>query len=256
MEVAPLHFGNWAAHRRPFLHVQATNVFPPDIYRRLSAEFATILDASLSGETTGPKLVQSQPRYDALILAMNRDLSEKFSPLFAKDWINRLSQLVGIPATSMIDGGLHHIPKGSRAGWRHTDLCSGWFDGSLSQEELRFPDRSRCDYFTGESRNESSQPKEYVRAATMIYYLNNDGWRQGDGGETELSAGLGAHGPIAAIPPISNSLILFECSPHSYHRLLGNPGRSRNSIILWLHTTIASAEQKWGAAIHRGRVKR
>lgn len=246
----------WTAHRQPYLHIHATNVFPASTYARLSAEFAAILECSLSGATSGPKMVRSQPRYDALILAMNRQLSDRFAPLFTGQWIDHLSKLLGTPATSMVDGGLHHVPKGSRSGWVHTDLCSGWFDVSAaSDRELNFADRSKCDYFTGALRNEAAVPSEYVRAATMIYYLNNDGWQHGDGGETELSGTSNGAGPRIAIAPESNSLILFECSPHSFHRLLGNPGRPRNSIILWLHNTADVAEARWGTAIQRRRAR-
>ena len=246
----------WTAHRQPFFHIQATNVFPASTYARLSAEFAAILECSLSGAASGPKMVRSQPSYDALILAMNRQLSARFSPLFTGDWIDHLSKLVGVPTASMVDGGLHHVPQGSRSGWVHTDLCSGWFDVSAaSDREINFPDRSKCDYFTGALRNETAIPTEYVRAATMIYYLNNDDWQHGNGGETELSGSSNGLGPRTAIAPASNSLILFECSPHSFHRLLGNPGRARNSIILWLHSTADVAAARWGTAIQRRRAR-
>lgn len=245
--------GRCTAYRRPFFHVRATNVFPPDTYNRLSAEFAGILGRSINGATNGPKMVKSQPAYDALILAINAQLSGRFAPLFSREWICHLARLLGLPVTLRIDAALHHIPQGSRSGWLHTDLCSAWFDALAGVEgDVIFADGSRCDYFTGVRRATTAEPKEYIRAITMIYYLNNDDWRHGDGGETGLySTSRSNLGPTKVIAPENNSLVLFECSPHSFHRLLGNPGCSRNSIILWLHTTVESAEARWGNAIRR-----
>jgi Rps23 Pro-64 3,4-dihydroxylase Tpa1-like proline 4-hydroxylase len=88
----------------------------------------------------------------------------------------------------------------------------------------------------------------------MIYYLNNDGWQPGDGGETALFAtGKLGVGPFGLCPPVNNSLLLFECTPHSFHSLIANPRRARDSVILWLHSTVEDAEAKWGTAINRRR---
>ena len=73
------------------------------------------------------------------------------------------------------------------------------------------------------------------------------------GGETGLY-GAGrqtAHTDSALIPPVNNSLILFECTPHSYHRFVANPGMVRNSIVMWLHCTEAHAVERWGEMIER-----
>jgi hypothetical protein len=214
--------------------------------------FRAILEMT-DGERDGPyHLKRSNPKYDARILAMNEDLAPSFDPLFSQAWLQALFRLVDLPELRRIDGGLHSSPIDSRDGWIHTDLCSGWFDESSSQPGL-FPDRRKCDYFSGAPKTESAKPVEYVRAATMIYYLCNEGWRPGDGGETGLysSSRTGAHAPFKLVQPIDNSILLFECSPHSYHRFVTNPRRTRNSIILWLHTTVERAEGMWGNAINR-----
>jgi hypothetical protein len=87
----------------------------------------------------------------------------------------------------------------------------------------------------------------------MIYYLCNEGWSEPDGGETGLYGAAKPHDRTIAsrVPPVDNTLLLFECSPHSYHRFLTNPGRRRNSIILWLHTTVDAAEARWPNAVTR-----
>lgn len=242
----------WWGHRYPFRHFRAQSVLDSEAYQRVCAAFTAILETT-AGERDGPyQLNRSNPKYDAKILAMNEDLAPSFDPFFSPSWLRALYRLVGLPELQRIDGGLHSSAKGSRDGWIHSDLCSGWFDESSSQPKL-FPHRRKCDYFSGTAKTKDAKPVEYVRAATMIYYLCNEGWRPGDGGETGLysSSRLGSRTPVELVQPIDNSILLFECSPHSYHRFVANPRRARNSIILWLHATVQQAEATWGNAINR-----
>lgn len=244
-------YGEWFAQLHPFRHIRARRVFRDESYRRLEEAFA----ASLNGDQTIPgsksSFRQAQPSYDALILGMHEHLTPRFIPLFERRWINFLAGLLDLEALPQIDGALHHIPRNSRSGWVHNDFCSAWFDEDV-RGEIVFPDRERYDYFTGVPKRPGPRPREFVRAATMIFYLNNCGWKTDSGGETGLySASRADVGSKCAVAPINNSLLLFECSPHSYHRLLANPGCQRNSIILWLHCSLEDAQSRWGRAITR-----
>jgi hypothetical protein len=121
------------------------------------------------------------------------------------------------------------------------------FSEGTSQCTLRgFPNSGQCDYFTGRVKSPSARPVAYVRAATLIYYLCNDGWAPLDGGQTALYSTMRGDGACEPVPPLNNTLVFFECCPHSYHRFVANLGRARNSIILWLHLPVAEAEGRWG----------
>jgi 2-oxoglutarate-Fe(II)-dependent oxygenase superfamily protein len=218
----------------------------------VSSAFTSILETTAGTRDGKYRLKRTNPNYDAQMLPMSNALAPSFDPFFSGEWLRSLFDLAGLPELAQIDGALHSSPRGSRDGWIHTDHCSGWFDDGPAQERV-FPDRNRCNYFTGEPKTPEARPVEYVRAVTMIYYLCNDGWRQGDGGETGLypAARVGSRSPAVLVPPIDNSAFVFECSPHSYHRFVANPGRTRNSIILWLHATVQQAESMWGSAVNR-----
>ena len=71
------------------------------------------------------------------------------------------------------------------------------------------------------------------------------------GGETGLYAAKvdREHTTIELVPPADNTLLLFECSPHSYHRFIANPGRRRNCIIIWLHASVDAALSRWPDAV-------
>jgi hypothetical protein len=242
----------WWTYRDPFRHFRARDVLDSNAYQQICSEFSAIADTTQGGRDGAYRLARTNPKYDALMLGVDSNLAPSFAPFFSRDWFQYLYRLIRLPELLRIDGGLHSSPEGSGDGWIHSDLCSGWFDES-SAESGPFPNRKKCDYFSGKARTSDAKPVEYVRAATMIYYLCNDGWCPGDGGETGLyaSSRLGANAPVELVQPLNNSLLLFECSPHSYHRFVANPGRVRNSIILWLHATVERSVSTWGNAINR-----
>lgn len=244
----------WREYSVPFRHFSAADVFDSESYKELSHQFNLILETT-AGKRDGLYKMRSAPgNSDGLILGLTDKLAAAFAPLFTEAWLRSLAELLNIKFLPRIEGALHSNPQGSRTGWIHTDCCSAWFDESNCKvDELIFPPRGRCNYFNGKAKNPTAKPTEYIRAATMIFYLCNDGWMPGDGGETgiynadhEAEASM-----IKLIQPSNNSLFLFECSPHSYHRFISNPGGTRNSIILWLHTSVEDAETRWGSDIHR-----
>jgi hypothetical protein len=244
----------WSVHTLPFRHVQARNVFEERTYDRLVESFKEIKARGASDPST--RLAKTPgSTYDALTLAMRQDLRALFSPIFDADWLAMLAARAGLrtaDVTTAVDGGLHHIPKGSSSGWVHHDCCSGWFNGPAPAEGVHLPDRRMVDYFLGTPRRPQAQPVEYIRSASMIYYLMNDGWKAGMGGETGLYPGSkAAFGRGAYVPPVNNSLVLFQCSPHSYHRLAANPGLDRHSVVLWLHSTVDVATARWDGGITR-----
>lgn len=244
--------GDWSVYERPFRHIRAQRVFRKEAYQALERAFVAIRD---DDPRANPRrelgFRRTQTAYDALIFPMGHGLASRFAPLFERRWIDFLGNLLNLAPLPQIDGALHHIPINSRSGWIHNDFCSGWFSGGHTSD-IAFPDRRNCDYFTGATKSMDAQPKEFVRAATMIFYLQNDEWKEGCGGETGLYACSRSDiGPLSAVHPVSNSVLLFDCSPHSYHSLLANPGCPRNSIILWLHCSVDSAQSRWGHAFTR-----
>jgi len=248
-------FGNWYEHKSPFTHFRAKNVLTNIAYDKVSTAFNIILDATnnINPENSAYRLRRSgQKNYDAWMLRINRELATIFAPFFSEDFLRSLAELVSLPFIPRIEGALHSSPSNSRTGWIHHDFCSAWFDESNPGEGILYPNNG-CEYFTGKLVDPSAKPVEYVRAAALIYYLCNDGWRNGDGGETALygAAKETINTRYDLIKPINNTLFFFRCSPHSYHRFITNPGMTRNSIILWLHMEAGFAESKWGESINR-----
>ncbi len=52
--------------------------------------------------------------------------------------------------------------------------------------------------------------------------------------------------PSKAVPPVNNTLFIFECRPNSYHSFISNRANVRNSVIMWLHRPKSDVIQRWG----------
>ena len=243
--------GEWWEHCLPFRHFRVRDFLRAEHYRTAEATFQEILD-NTEGRAAGTlRLEFSASNYSARMLAISHRLAPRFCPIFSESFIRSLYDLMGLPYLPRIDAALHSNPAGSPHGWIHNDFCSAWFDESEpSNGALTFPNRARVQYFDGVVKAKGAKPVEYARAATLIFYLANHGWEPGDGGETGLysSARESLRTTCELAAPENNTALFFECSPHSYHRFVANPGRIRNSLILWLHCEVDYAQTKWGRA--------
>jgi hypothetical protein len=220
-------------------------VFTDDAYVAVASNFRRLAAASQSDGR--PLMEKKYGNYDALMLSVDHQLVDTFHEFFGEQQLRFLAALLGIPFVPRIVGALHSSPPHSRTGWIHTDYCVVWFDeNSPSLGPLSFPSSNTCDYFTGRVKSKSARPVAYARVATLIFYLCNDGWAPQNGGQTVLYSSMQGDGACESISPLNNTLLFFECSPHSYHRFITNPSRTRNSIILWLHLPVQEAESRWG----------
>jgi len=229
-------------------------VFPQREFAAMNRAYDELLSGSEEQEPGAPRFGRSNASYDPLTLPLDSDRAGSFAALFNAPWLHALAHLIGVPESPWVDAGLHFCPQGSRSGWIHTDYCIGWFDRDGGETRgLRWPDRTRCSYFTGVAKSGRVAAVAYARVASAILYLENPGWTESDGGETGLySASEDSLGTEQVrVPPVGNTLLAFECGPHSYHRFLANPGRARRSIVLWLHSTPESATKRWNGRAPR-----
>jgi hypothetical protein len=228
----------WIRRSEPFPHVIAYDVFRPEVYRRIEEAFTAVLE-SVNGQ---PYLQE----HDIQGRNLDADIAGLFDPLVTRPWHDLLAHVLGIPATGQVACGLHHHRVRSKDGFPHNDLNPGWFGEEARPGGLTIsgPD---VHYTTGRSLN-GKQPIEAIRAAAVLYYVANPPWEPGDGGATGLyrSAKDPIQHPVGAIPPINNSMFMFECTPQSFHGFIGNRRKPRNSIIMWLHRPKADVVRRWG----------
>jgi hypothetical protein len=239
----------WLTHVRPFPYTVAANVFRAEVYAELDAAFAALLERGLDAGPAG--FSRNVPGYDAFAHTLHPGDTGPLSLFTTRAWHDLLCGVAGVAGSGHVFCGLHHHSAGSGSGTVHNDLNPGWFPREAATTEVVLNDESACVFRTGEVRTPGIHPMRTVRGVAMIYFLHNGPWRPGAGGETGLYSSFSepVDRPTVAVPPVDNSLVLFECTPHSLHAFLSNRRSPRNSLIMWVHRPEHDVVARWGAGV-------
>jgi hypothetical protein len=242
---AKLQNRSWSFRVDPFPHVVAEDVFQPRAYAELEEAFARRLAGSLPDE----RFSRNMPGYDASGLTFSPRTSGPLALFVSREWHDLIAATFGIDVTMHVSGGLHHHDRRSADGTIHNDLNPGWFVDLESDDGIVVSDHAVCDYKNGDTFEPGASPVETVRAVAVLFYLNNPVWECGSGGVTGLylSGTDNIHRPAAVVPPHNNSLLAFECTPHSHHAFLSNTRQQRDSLVVWVHREKSSVVAKWGS---------
>ncbi|MFG1790646.1 2OG-Fe(II) oxygenase family protein [Nocardia sp. NPDC049149] len=233
----------WVHRTQPFPHVYARDVFVPEFYQRLTDDLARLRAESpgLFGKVAA--------NYSADGVRLTDVPKDSALAVFAsRPWHDLVAGIAGVTATGDVEGSVHHHAPGAPYGWPHNDLNPAWFPGEPpGPDEVRLPGGA-VDIKTGH-RADGVVARATVRAVAVLFYFGNPDWQHGDGGETALYDHLGENGrapQLTLIPPLNNSLILFEVTPRTWHTFAGGNTKDRNSIVMWVHRTKAEAVDRFG----------
>jgi len=234
----------WMRRSDPFPHVVARDVFASGFHRKLESAFQEVLCGDFGRPEKRGVSDRNLPTYDANVLVLNSEFSGPLGIFISRPWHDMLTALFGLNTTRDVVCALHHHPLGSASGWVHNDLSIRWFTDAPKSDGINMACSGRT---THPARQAGMKASPVVRAITMIFYLNN-AWSSGSGGETGLyrSAQDLPTEPAAVVPPVNNSILLFECTPYSFHSFLKNHRSPRNSVNLWLHRPKAGVVARWG----------
>lgn len=237
----------WLKRTSPFPHIVACDVFTLAYYDALAEQVREILDRGLSEHPAPGRFSRNIRGYDAYGLGLDHSFPDPLALFLSAAWRDMLSRLFDVGRTPYVFAGAHHHAVGGKNGFIHNDFNPVWFPRARDGE-IRIPDQEVCAYKTGEGTLAAHQKTEVLRGAAMIFFLLNDGWRPGDGGETALyaSAADAVSKPIMRCPPQNNRLLAFECTPGSFHSYLANWRLPRTSIIMWVHRTMAEGTARYG----------
>jgi hypothetical protein len=237
----------WMRSSDPFPHVAVRDVFTPAFAAELDSAFAAILERGLDAGPRG--FSRSIPGYDAFGHTFRADVGWPFSVFVSRPWHDLLCDVADIKGSGQVFCGLHHHLPGSRSGSIHNDLNPGWFQDVAGPGEVVVCDQRRVVYSSGEARVSGVTPSGAVRGVALLYFLRNGPWHPGDGGELGLYSSYGdaIDRPAVTVAPHDNSLVLFECTPHSLHGFIHNRRTPRNSLIMWVHRPRPDVVAQWGA---------
>ena len=213
---------HWWRREHPHPHYVARNVFTREFFAAIEAVYDDVLSRGISDGADAHRFSRNMPNSDAYAWDFPPDVQGPLSLFYGREWHDLLATLFGVPATGDVNGALHHHHEGSHDGFVHGDLGVGWFSDQPRPDGINPMDLQRCSYTNGKPRGEDIRARETIRAVTMIYYVGNRGWAPGDGGQTGLYAAKDTpvDAPDAVAPPIDNSLLAFENTPHSWHSFM------------------------------------
>lgn len=214
----------------PFPHIIVDDFFKPHIYTGLVEEFRAAQEKGYSKDESAFGTFHAfEIDYDGYVYSPSATLEPTVarSIFWSLEWNSFFSGLFGQHTTFETSVAFHHHPPGDRTGFVHHDYAN-----------KRFPDGVFLSNGVVPYTIAEDAPMGYVkrRAIAFLYFLENDGWQERDGGETGLYA-KDKQTLIKKVAPINNRLLAFHISPHSYHAFQGNR-HDRNAIVQWLHAPV------------------
>jgi len=226
----------------PFRHLHCSLFFTSEFYEALCRMFEGIKTADPGGAESE---MQRFPGYDAYSWVLRPDVPYPLGFFYRPEWRDLFQDLFGIPLTNDVVAQFHHHAVGSEDGFVHNDYNLSCFVDEPIATGIN-PWHYQCHY--DPKCNDLTDGKVFarMRSITIIYYLGNEEWSEGDGGETGLFLGLVEREPAVAIPPRNNSLLAFEASPESYHAFRSNRVSERNSLIMWFHSEVEAKLERHG----------
>jgi hypothetical protein len=235
----------------PFPHLVIDNYLPSEQYEEFCKTLQKLKNDDFSQSGDASKL-SKMGGYDCYYWLFPKDIPAPLNHFSQKKFIDFIALKFDLKLTPEITVQFNHHPKNSRNGTWHTDYVHCFHTEDDLNEDAARPWYFGCDYLSGTRLAHDCDKKilTRVRAASFLYFLEQDDWQPGDGGET----GLGMRSPFnenielhSGIEPHSNRLLIFECSPQSFHRMLSNTYKDRSLVIGWLHSTVKNAETRHGA---------
>ena len=208
----------------PFPHFVVDDFFKPEIYQGLSEQFKNIQEKGFLEGTWSPDYFHRfDIDYDGYVYSPppTLDSSNPTSIFFSLEWNWFFSKIFKQFTAFETMMAFHHHPIGDRTGFVHHDNADKTFSLQMQLSN-------------GVVYSEGAPPTyQSRRKIALLYFLNNDGWEEGDGGEIGLYS-ADKNELLKKVAPINNRLLAFQISPLSMHAFQQNH-KERNSIVQWFH---------------------
>ena len=208
---------------------------------RIREDFRARLSKGLSQEPGSELFYRSRSRanatserYSAYVHTIGPSLPAPYAEFAGEAFWKRMQGLFSLKLTRDLFMVLHHHPPQAPEAYVHADFEQVNFQ---SNAEERFVNLGgNFPYQAAPIRD--AKHYQVTRSIALIYFLDDDEWQEGDGGETRF------HDPrtrqvIGKVEPRNNRLLAFEITPRSMHSFAGRNRRVRNSVAMWLHSSTA-----------------
>lgn len=211
----------------PFPHIVVDNFFKPEVYEALCQQFNEVKAQGLSNEKRVEltKFHSFDMDYDGYVHvpAPTLDATNSRRLFYSLEWNTFVSKVFHQFTTFETSFAFHHHPSGDKTGFVHHDFVDVHF----------FPTPILPNGVIAGERPKDAQTVARRRAISLLIYINNEEWQEGDGGETGIYAADKVT-LLKTVPPVNNRLFAFQTSPISMHAFQTNK-KERNCLIQWFH---------------------
>jgi hypothetical protein len=214
----------------PYPHIVLDNFFKPDIYNAYCDIFSEVFARGLTKDKnqTLAQFHAFDIDYDGYLYvpAATIDPENPMKLFYSLEWNNFFSSIFHQFTSFETSLGLHHHPPGDRTGFVHHDFADKNFNPKFRLEN---------GVINAQLPNDATDGNGFIcrRVISLLIYLNNEPWQEGDGGGTGVYS-KDQQTLIKTVPPVNNRLFAFQTSPVSMHAFQSNK-KNRNSIVQWFH---------------------
>lgn len=233
--------GPFPVLNEPFSHVVIDDLFTDDVYKGLLHHFNSVIERGFSKERDDTRFhpfldLKGDFAYDGYLYVPRLGEAPELELFPSLAWNMLFSSLFNQPTGWCTSFAYHFHSSGDRTGFVHHDYASKLFAVT-----------DRLDNgVIYRDRGVSSQIKlnSQRRIIALLYYLGNEEWQEGDGGETGLYRSK-VESAAKLVAPKNNRLLAFQISPDSLHAFQQN-FKARSSIVQWFHIDEPWAKERYG----------
>lgn len=225
-----------SVQERPFAHIVIDNIFKEDINKKILKHFNEVLARGLSQEDDDKTKFHRfpegrvKPRYEGYLYTPLLREDPVLDLFFSMRWNLFFSNLFKQHTERCTSVAYHYHPAGNPTGVVHNDYGSR----PIAPKEQLSNKTTFGEHDKGYDDMQTAPVCEGVRAIGLLYYLGDEVWQDGEGGETGLYASK-TGSLVKRVAPHNNRLFAFQTSPESFHAFQQN-ARPRSCIVQWLHS--------------------
>jgi len=231
----------YSVTQHPFPHFVIDNFFNDKTYLELLNNFNEVLKRGTTQDYSPTQFhpflnLKGRYAYDGFVHGLQASDTPVLAPFFSVAWNLLFSDLFKQATGFCTSAAYHfHLP-GDKTGFVHNDFAPKNF--SLS-------DRLSNGIIYRDRGNDQRLPVfQEKRIISLLYYLGNDEWNEGDGGETGFYAE--ANGEVVKkVAPKNNRMLAFLISPKSFHAFQ-ETHKPRSSIVQWFHVNNEWVNARYG----------
>lgn len=213
----------------PYPYIVIDNAFTQEFYASFCEYHASLLKRGLSETPTGSRyypftyVTGYLEKYGGYFYPPKLQEHPALDFFFSHTWREYIENLCETKVNLFISTTLHLHTANNPTGWVHTDNQEVFFDTGDALSNGMISQSNNRNYFSHATK----------RSIAVLFYHNNDTWKEGDGGETGIFNNP-KENPTVKVSPVSNRLLIFPIHNKSYHAFLSN-NVNRNALVQWFH---------------------